>query len=138
MALIVRWDGGVKFVGENEDGSKAIMEPGPAFGGTGKYPTPMQLLVMALGGCTGMDVFFILKKMRVELKKIEVSIETRRRKEHPRYYEDIRMTYLISGDGLTEDKARRAVELSNEKYCSIGVMLQDKAKIEYDVVISNP
>jgi putative redox protein len=137
MALIVKWDGGVRFVGENEDGSKATMEPGPAFGGSRKYPTPMELLVMALGGCTGMDVLFILKKMRVDLKKLEVSIETSRREKTPRYYENIKMTYVVSGDGITEDKVRRAVQLSNERYCSIGVMLQDKAKIEYDVVVSD-
>ena len=135
MPLRLSWDGDARFIGENEGGARITMEPGPAFGGSGKYPTPMELLAFALGGCTGMDVIFILQKMRVDLKKLDIVIETTRRKKEPRYFEEIKMVYLFSGEGLTEAKARRAVDLSNEKYCSAGVMLREKAKITYDIRI---
>jgi putative redox protein len=137
MAISVRWGGDARFVGDNGRGAQTTMEPGLAFGGSGKYGTPMELLAMALGGCTGMDIVFILKKMRVELKKLDIMIEPKRREEEPRYYEEIKLTYVVSGDGLTEEKAKKAVALSNEKYCSVGAMLREKARIVYEINIEN-
>jgi putative redox protein len=129
------WDGDMRFVAENETGAKVMVDTGPAFGGSGKFATPMELLAMALGGCTGIDMVLILKKMRVNLKELRIEIETKRRQKEPRYYEEIHMTYLLSGDGLTEEQAERAAHLSNEKYCSVGIMLEDKAKISYSIKI---
>jgi len=131
----IKWDGEMRFIAENENGASLTMETGTAYGGSGKYPTPMDLLVMALGGCVGMDIVSILEKMRVDIKSVEVNIETKRRTEAPRYFEEMHIVYTVSGDGLTEDKARRAAELSTEKYCSVGVMLREKAKITFDVKV---
>ncbi len=135
MGVKLKWDGEMRFVAETGKGVSVTMEPGPAHGGSGKYPTPMELVAMALGGCTGMDIVSILEKMRAGLTKLDIEIETKRREEHPRYYEEINIVYVISGEGVTEDNARKAADLSNEKYCSVGVMLRDKAKITYDVRI---
>jgi putative redox protein len=129
----LNWDGEMRFVAENEKAARVTLEPGPAYGGSGKYATPMELVLMALGACTGMDIASILKKMRVDLKKLEIEINAVRRKEQPTYFEEINMTYVVSGDGATDEKVRKAADLSNEKYCSVGVMLRDKAKITYDV-----
>jgi putative redox protein len=82
-----------------------------------------------------MDMVSILEKMRVGLKRMDIGIETKRRKEHPTYYEEIKITCTLSGDGVTEDKARKAADLSYERYCSVGAMLREKAKIEYDVKV---
>lgn len=131
----VKWDGDMRFIAENENGASLTMETGMAYGGSGKYPTPMDLLVMALGGCGGMDVVSILEKMRVTVKRLEIDIETKRRTEPPRYFEEIHVAYTVSGDGLTGDKAKRAAELSTEKYCSVGVMLREKAKITFEVKV---
>jgi putative redox protein len=131
----LKWDGELRFVAENENGAAVIMEPGPAFGGTGRYPAPMEVLAMSLGGCTGMDMVLILEKMKVQIKRMSIEVETKRKSQEPRYYEEIHILYKLSGDGLTHEKAKRAAALSNEKYCSVGIMLQDKAKITYDVVI---
>ncbi|MFH1312118.1 MAG: OsmC family protein [Candidatus Eisenbacteria bacterium] len=135
MGIRMKWDGDMRFVSTTESGASVTLEPGPAFGGTGKYPTPMELLAIGLGACTGMDIVSILEKMRVGLKKLDIEVETKRREEHPRYYEEMKITYVVSGDDLTEEKARKAADLSNEKYCSVGVMLREKAKIEYDVKV---
>jgi putative redox protein len=131
----VKWDGDMRFIAENENGASLTMETGPAYGGSGNYPTPLDLLVMALGGCTGMDIVSILRKMRVDIKRFEMDIETKRRTEQPKYFEEMHIVYTVSGDGLTEDKARRAAELSTEKYCSVGAMLREKARITYDVKV---
>jgi putative redox protein len=132
VGVKLHWDGEMRFVAESETGARVTMDTGTAYGGSGKHPTPMEMLVMALGGCTGMDIVSILQKMRVDLKKFEVEIASKRRQEHPKYYEEIKMTFVLSGDNLTEDKIRKAADLSTEKYCSVGVMLKDKAKITYD------
>jgi putative redox protein len=135
MNVRLKWDGEMRFVAENETDAKVTLDTGPAYGGSGKYPTPMQMVAMALGGCTGMDIVSILKKMRVDLKKFDIDMELTRRQEHPKYFEEIKITYVASGDNLTEDKVRKAADLSNEKYCSVGIMLRDKAKITYDIRI---
>ena len=135
MGVQMKWDGDLRFVAQTESGAGVTMEPGPAFGGTGKYPTPMELLAIGLGGCMGMDIVSILEKMRVGLKTLDIAVETKRREEHPRYYEEMKIICTFSGDGVTEDKARKAVDLSLERYCSAGVMLREKAKIEAEVRI---
>ena len=135
MGVRMKWDGDMRFVSATESGASVTMEPGPAYGGTGKYTTPMELLAIALGGCVGMDMVSILEKMRVGLKKLDIDIETKRREEHPTYYEEMTVTCTVSGDAVTEDKARKAADLSFERYCSVGAMLKEKAKIEYHVKV---
>jgi putative redox protein len=135
MAVKVTWEGGVRFVGSNERGNKVVMEPGPKYDGSGQNPTPMDMVAMALGGCTGIDITLMMKKMRVGLKRLEIEIETKRRSEPPEYFEEIHLTYRMAGDGLTQENATRAVSLSNEKYCSVGAMLGAKAKITYSVEV---
>jgi putative redox protein len=132
----MKWDGDLRFVAQTESGAGVTMEPGPAFGGTGKYPTPLELLAVGLGGCMGMDIVSILEKMRVGLKKLDIAVETKRREDHPRYYEEMKILCTASGDALTEDNLRKAVDLSLERYCSAGAMLKEKAKIETEVKIA--
>lgn len=133
MSIKVRWQGGSTFVGETDAGVKVTMEPGPKYGGSGRNPTPMELVAIAHGGCTGIDILLIMQKMRANLKTLEIDVETKRREEPPSYYEEIRLTYTASGEGVTEDNLKRAAALSHEKYCSVGAMLEDRAKITYDV-----
>lgn len=135
MDVKLKWDGEMRFIAENEDGVSITIDTGKAYGGSGKYPTPMNLLPMALGACTGMDIVSILQKMRVDIKHFDMEIQSKRRTEQPKYFEEMHMVFNLSGDGLTEDKARRAAELSTEKYCSVGAMLGEKAKITYEVRI---
>jgi putative redox protein len=135
MKMKVVWDGDLRFISENERGARVTVEPGQAYGGSGKYQTPMELLLVGLGTCAGMDLVLILQKMRVGLSKVVIDMEGTRRSEEPRYYETIKIVYRLSGDGLTEDKAQRAAKLATEKYCSVGVMLREKAEITYEVRI---
>jgi putative redox protein len=135
MPIKVTWQGGVKLVGETEGGVRVTMESGPKYGGSGQYPTPMEMVAMALGGCTGLDIVAMMKKMRVDLKRLEIDVETKRRTEPPEYFEEISLTYTMAGEGLTSENADRAVSLSNEKYCSVGAMLREKAKVTYAIKI---
>ena len=138
MEVKMKWDGDTRFVGESETGATVTLETGVAYGGSGKNPTPMELVLVALAGCAGIDLVMILEKMRVALSEVSMDIEARRREEAPRYFEEIKIIYRISGDGLTEDKAERAAKLATEKYCSVGIMLREKAEITYEVRIEQP
>ena len=135
MEVKMKWDGDMRFTGETETGAAVTLDTGVAYGGSGKHPTPMELVLVALAGCAGIDLVMILEKMKVTLSEVTMDIEARRKNETPRYFEEIKIIYKLSGEGLTGDKAERAAKLATEKYCSVGVMLREKAEITYEVRI---
>jgi putative redox protein len=95
----------------------------------------MEAVAMAMASCSGMDVVMILKKMRVELKKLDINVDAKRRDEDPSYFTDIKLTFTASGDNLAKEQLAKAVGLSVEKYCSVAAMLRDKAAITYETVV---
>ena len=97
-------------------------------------------IAVALGGCTGMDVVPLLKKMRQNVTAVELNITAERSEEHPKVYTRIDLEYVVVGSDLAEDKVRRAIELSQEKYCSVSAMLKKACPVNYTVrvVAQNP
>jgi putative redox protein len=89
----------------------------------------MELILLGLGGCTGMDVVSILGKQRQSVEGFEINIDADRTDEHPKRYTEIRLEYVIYGD-VDEKAVARAIELSETKYCSVMAMLGESAKIE--------
>ena len=104
-------------------------------GDNGTAPGPMLTLLLAAAGCTSADVVLILEKMRVQLASLSVEAEGVRRDEDPRRYDAIHFRYRISGEGLDDAKAERAVSLSVEKYCSVMHTLAPDLAISYDVEV---
>ena len=92
---------------------------------------PMELLLTALAGCSGVDVYTILKKKRQEVEDIEIEVSGLRRDNHPRVYERIKLTYRIKGK-VDKKAVEQAIKLSVEKYCSVYAMLSRVARIEVD------
>ena len=127
-SVTIEWERDLRFTATNERNVSMIMDATDAEGRPAGI-TPMELLLMALGGCTGIDVVLILKKQRQKLERLTLNVTGRRREEEPRYYEQIHVEYVLKGSGLDEKKLQRAIQLSEEKYCSISVMLKNKAKI---------
>lgn len=109
----VKWTGGgTQFIGRIDGDNCAVI-----LGGDGGI-SPMRLLLMSVAGCTAYDVVMILQKMREPIENLEVEISGgERREEHPRIYRKVHIHYRIYGD-VNEEKARRAIELSQDKYCS--------------------
>ncbi len=109
---------------------------GPAsIGGEGKGSSPMELVLMALGGCSVFDLGEILKKQRQEVKDIQVDVVGNRREEAPRIYTDIHITFTLKGI-IDEEKANKAAELAVKKYCSVHDMLAaGGVEITYEVKI---
>ena len=123
----------LKFEGINSDGKKVLMDGKPPFG-DGEYPSPVEMLLMALGGCTAMDVISILSKKRLEVKEFQVEVEGIRRETHPKVFTYIKVHYRFKGN-LPQKAVEQAIKLSMEKYCSVSAMLKATAKVEWDYTI---
>ncbi len=124
---------GMRFIAETE-GHSMVLES--EYLGEQKAPAPMQAFLMSLGGCTGMDVVAILRKMRAEPRKFEIYIEAERAQEHPKVYTYVKLKYYF--EGTDYEKAKKAVELSQNRYCPVSAMLRRSgAKIEYEIEVKN-
>ncbi len=99
-------------------------------------PSPMIALLMAAAGCSGSDVVSMLQKMRVQLARVSIEVRGQRREEEPRRYLSVHYRYQLSGEGLDQDKADRAVQLSLEKYCSVVHSLAPDIKVTHEVVLA--
>lgn len=92
-------------------------------------PSPMELQLVALGGCTAMDVISILRKMRQEVKEYTLQLTGERASEHPKVYTTIDVVHRLRGRGIAEDSVRRAIQLTIERYCPVFNMLYPKVDI---------
>jgi putative redox protein len=93
------------------------------------------LLLAALSACTGIDVIDILRKQRQQIDDVEVIVSGQRVKEPPRVYSEIHVEYKIKGKNISEKAVQRAIQLSEEKYCSVGAMLRARAQVFSSYVI---
>ena len=100
-------------------------------------PNPKALLLSAIAACSGIDVVDILGKMRVEFSGMVIDVESDQTEEHPRVFKDIWITYKINTAAENEDKVRKAIDLSLEKYCGVSAMLRKNSPIHYKLVLLN-
>jgi putative redox protein len=121
---------------KNEDGNSIQMDSAPDIGGEGKGMRPMQLLLVAVGGCSAIDVILILKKQKQVIEDFEVEVEGEREKiEDYSLFRDICLHFKFKGK-VDQEKAERAVKLSVDKYCSVSKTLEPTAKITYKVSVN--
>lgn len=131
MRAETEWIKGLEFRTKFDTGTQVVMDE--IHGGNG--PTPMQLLLAALSGCTGMDVISILEKYGQKPEEFKIIVEAERRNSHPKVYKNIKLIYRLKGKDLDEEKVYRAIELSKEKYCSVMATLRCTAEITTEVEI---
>jgi putative redox protein len=122
------------FTGEI-DGHKIELDADEEFGGKDKGPKPKGLVLTALAGCTAMDVISILRKKRCIPDYFSVEVEAPLTEGHPAIFKSFKLIYTFKGETITEDLARRAIDLSLENYCSVSAMLRNVGPIEYEVKI---
>lgn len=130
-----RLDGAMGFRAETPSGHEVLMDASPEVGGENRGVRPLELLLVGLAGCTGMDVISILRKMRQDVTGYEVSVSGERADEHPRVYTRIVVEHILRGRGLVEANVARAVELSATRYCSASAMLEKAARVEHRYTI---
>jgi putative redox protein len=92
-------------------------------------PTPMELLLVALGSCTGVDVVSILRKKRQAVSAYRVEVRGERRDDHPRSYKRMEVHHIVTGCNVSEQSVAQAIQLSEEKYCSVAATLRPTAEI---------
>jgi putative redox protein len=131
----LRWSNELKFNAEVAPGRSLELNSAKEMGGAF---TPMELFLVALAGCTAMDVQWIMRRERQEVDRFEVSAKGKRREEEPQYYESIDLEYVISGRNLTRNAIERAIRLSQEKYCSVRAMLKDNVRLNTTYTIIDP
>ena len=129
----VRWAGRMTFIGKAGTNHLVPMDTAPEFDGDSSATKPLELLLIALGGCTGMDIVPLFKKMRQDVTAVELNITAERSEEHPKVYTRIDLEYVVTGKALEEEKVKRAIELSQEKYCSVSAMLKRACPVSYTI-----
>lgn len=135
MKARVKWIDGLMFVGESGSGHAIVMDGAPEHGGRDLGVRPMEMLLLGLGGCTGIDVMLILRKGREAVTDCIVEIEAERAETDPKIFTRIHMHYVVEGTNLNPAKVERAIALSAEKYCSATAMLGRVATITHDYEI---
>lgn len=131
MEAKIRHVGGLQFVGEASSGHALVMDGDPKFGGSDTAVRPTELLLIGLGGCSGMDVISILKKKKQDVRGLEINVKGEKAASYPQKFTDIAIEFIVTGRAVSEDAVKRAVDLSMEKYCSVKATLEGSAKITF-------
>ncbi|MDP2208344.1 MAG: OsmC family protein [Bacteroidota bacterium] len=122
---------GVTFLGKADSNHWVTMDGPEEFGGSNAGTRPKELILLALGGCTGSDVAAILRKKRINLKNFYMNIEAEVSDEHPQVYTKINIEYVLEGKAIEPKDVERAIELSLTKYCSVTHMLRKSVEINH-------
>ncbi len=132
--IVADWLDGVAFE-TAVDEHRIILDTPLSYGGGNRGPRPKPLLLVALAGCTGMDVISMLKKMRVPVEKFRLVVEGDLTSEHPRQFYRLHIVYEFAGKNLPPEKLKQAIELSQEKYCGVSATLKKALPLTWELKI---
>ncbi len=137
LSAKVKWVEGLQFVGESGTGHAIVMDGDREVGGNNTGIRPMELLLIGLGGCSGMDVASILQKKRQQVMGIDINVKGEKADSYPKKFTEIDIEFIVSGKDLEEEAVKKAIELSMQKYCSVKATLEGSAKINFSYKIIN-
>lgn len=126
---------GFQFVGEPSSGHAIVMDGDPVSGGKNSGVRPTELLLLSIGGCSGMDVISVLTKKRQQVTGFEINVKGKRAEEYPKKFTDITMEFVVKGKHISEEAVRKAIDLSMNKYCSVKATLEGVSKITFSYKI---
>jgi putative redox protein len=130
----VAWKGEMTFIGQNSAGGTVQMGTLDGKPGVG----PMSLLLVAVAGCTAMDIVSILQKKHIDLKDMQVKVKGLRASDYPMIWTEIHLDYMLWGEKIPTKDLEQAIELSESKYCCVGIMLGKSAKITHEYHLYQP
>ena len=136
MEVLVKQIKGITLAARADSQHWVVMDSDREVGGFNSASKPLELILIGLGGCTGMDVVSILKKMRVDLDDFEVVLKAERSEEHPKVFTHIQLQYRFFGKNLSKEKLEKAINLSRTKYCAVSAMLSKAVTIDYSYQIN--
>lgn len=134
MSIEANWLDGLAFETE-VNGHKIILDAEAEVGGRNRGPRPKPLMLVALAGCTGMDVISILQKMKVPVEKFRLIVQGDLTSEHPKQFYKMHIIYEFTGKNLPPDKLQHAIELSQEKYCGVSATLKKAIPLTWEMKI---
>ena len=135
MQARVKWVEDLTFIAEAPSGNTVLMSAGENSGGKDSCLRPMEMLMLAVGGCASIDVISILKKSRQAVTDCEVKITGERNDGTPAYFTAMHCNFVVTGKGLSDKQVKRAVDLSFDKYCSVSFTLKGTTDITWDYEI---
>ena len=127
--IVLKWKGNFRFEAKTEKGLSINFDAPLKYGGEDTAPSPMETVLACFAGCTSFDVVSILKKKRQNISGYWVETEGERRDEPPEVFTKIHIKYNVSGKNISKEAVERAIQLSYDKYCSVGAMLKKTAEI---------
>jgi putative redox protein len=130
----LKWTGGMSFEADVA-GFKIAMDSDPEFGGNNKGPKPKPLMMVALAGCTAMDLVSLMNKMRVDYDSLNVVVEGDLTEEHPKHFTRMKVIYEITGKNVDQNKVEKAVTMSKDKYCGVSHSYKQAMEIDYEIKI---
>lgn len=128
---------GISFVGKTDSNHWITMDGPEDFGGSNAGIRPKELMLLALGGCTGSDVVSILQKKRIDVRSFEINITAEMTDDHPKVYSSMNIEYVFKGKGIKDSDVERAIELSQTKYCGVTKMYEKAMEITHSFIIHN-
>lgn len=133
MKTTTKWVEALAFDATADTGHTVRIDTSVEGGGLGSGMNPKKMVLGALSACSGMDVVEVLKKMKVNFTTLEIDAEADQTEDHPKVYKSINMVYRVDARPEDLDKVKRAVSLSQEKYCGVSAMLAKHCKIDYHI-----
>ena len=130
----ISWKDGMAFEAE-VNGHKLMLDAGEQSGGRDLGPRPKTLMLVALAGCTAMDVISILTKMRVELKNFDVRVEGDQSEEQPVHFTSMHIIYEFWGENLPVEKLEKAINLSHERYCGVSAVYRKAMPVTHELIL---
>ena len=127
---------GITFVGKAASNQWVAMDGPEEFGGSNAATRPKELLLIGLGGCSGSDVISILQKMREKVDRFEIELDADMAEEHPKVFTKIHIKYKFWGVELNEANIEKAINLSQDRYCSVTAMLKAAVDITHSYIIN--
>jgi putative redox protein len=122
--MIVEWKGNLRLTARNEKGLTVNFDAPKEHGGEETALSPMENVLASLASCSSFHVLGILKKQRINVTDYSVEVTAERREEPPRVFTKIHLKYIVKGTNITPEAVDSAIKLSEERYCSVGGMLQ--------------
>ncbi len=139
MEVNLRLDRNMRIIATNKLGMEVIFDTDPKVGGENTAPKPMEVFLMAFGACTFMDVISIVRKKRKTVTAMNVKVEGHRATEHPMVFVKAHLVYELVSPDATEEDLNRAIELSQEKYCSASAMFKAAGcEVTWEAIIKRP
>ncbi len=136
MTVRATLEAGMRFDVETGSGHHVILDAAEHNGGQNSGPQPMEMLLVALASCSGMDIITILRKKRQDITGYELRIHGMRAEEHPKVFLDITLEHIFTGHNIRPEAVERAIELTEERYCGASAMLGKTATLRHTFLIT--